>query len=69
MPLPPAPAEGRQVQLAYRLAGPRLRRLINEAFFEKLLLDDDGTVRAELAEPFASLLGDELAAEQRHAGR
>jgi site-specific DNA recombinase len=50
-------------QLAYRLAGPKLRRQFNQAFFEKIFLDDDGAVRSELAEPFAVLLGEELAAE------
>lgn len=50
-------------QVAYRLAGPKLRRLFNQAFFEKLLLDDEGNVASVLAEPFGSLLGEELAAE------
>jgi site-specific DNA recombinase len=50
-------------QQAYILAGPKLRRLFNQAFFEKLYLDDEGNVRSVLAEPFAGLLGDALAAE------
>lgn len=49
-------------QAAYQLAGPQVRRLLNQAFFDKLLVDDDGTVRSELAEPFAVLLGEALAA-------
>jgi hypothetical protein len=34
-----------------------------QAFFEKLYLSDDDTVRSDLAEPFAILLGEELAQE------
>jgi hypothetical protein len=33
-----------------------VRRLMNQAFFARLLVDDDG-VRGELAEPFATLVG------------
>lgn len=38
-----------------------MRRQFNLAFFTRLLVDDeDGSVTGELAEPFATLLGDEL---------
>lgn len=36
---------------------------LNQAFFDKLLIDDDGMARSELAEPFAVLLGEGLAAQ------
>jgi site-specific DNA recombinase len=36
------------------------RRQFNLAFFTRLLLDDEGEVVAELAEPFGTLLGEEL---------
>jgi site-specific DNA recombinase len=36
------------------------RRQFNLAFFTRLLLDDEGEVTAELAEPFGTLLGEEL---------
>lgn len=41
---------------AYRDADSETRRLFNQAFFEKLLVSDDGTVTHELAEPFRLLL-------------
>lgn len=44
----------------YEAASGRLRRQLNMAFFERLLVDDEGVVTAELAEPFAALLGEEL---------
>jgi hypothetical protein len=48
-------------QLAYREASPAMRRQFNLAFFRQLLVDDeDGSVTGDLAEPFATLLGDEL---------
>jgi hypothetical protein len=36
-----------------------MRRKFNMAFFKRLLLSDDGTVEAELAEPFDILLGED----------
>ena len=42
---------------------PHLLGCSSTAFFTKLLLDNDGTIRAELAEPFANLLEEELATE------
>ena len=36
---------------------------MNQAFFTKLYIRDDDQVRSELAEPFAILLGEELAHE------
>ena len=44
-----------------------MRRLFNQAFFVKILVDED-TVRVELADPFRTLLGAEAAiAARRHA--
>ena len=41
----------------YQQAPPHLRRQINQGFFTKLFVDQDGSVeRAELTEPFATLL-------------
>jgi site-specific DNA recombinase len=45
---------------AYREASGRLRRQFNLAFFRRLLIGDDYTVMAELAEPFDVLLGEDL---------
>ena len=42
-------------QAAYRQATDLVRRLMNQAFFVRLLVDDNG-VRGELAEPFATLV-------------
>jgi len=49
----------RDCHAAYLVAEPRLRRLFNQAFFTHLYIDDDG-VRHDYAEPFDSLLGDEM---------
>jgi site-specific DNA recombinase len=46
---------------AYRRADARIRRLFNQAFFDKLYLHDDEIARADLAEPFAELLAHDLA--------
>jgi site-specific DNA recombinase len=53
-------------ETAYREASETMRRQFNLAFFEKLLIDEDYTVRAELAPPFDVILGDEL---RSHAAR
>jgi site-specific DNA recombinase len=45
---------------AYGAAADRMRRQFNLAFFKRLLLDDEGMVSGELAEPFELLLGEEL---------
>ena len=37
-----------------------MRRQFNLAFFERLLIDEDYNVKAELAPPFDVILGDEL---------
>jgi hypothetical protein len=42
------------VQAAYIDAPPSLRRRFNRAFFTKIYIDEDGTVRADLAEPFGT---------------
>jgi site-specific DNA recombinase len=55
---------------AYRQADEQTRRLLNQAFFEKLYVDEDG-VRVNLAEPFKTLLGPdvtEAAGLRRSAG-
>ncbi len=46
---------------AYQVAGPRDRRTLNQAFFEKIYLDDQGIVTSDLAQPFAALLDVEQA--------
>ena len=48
-------------QAMYRAASEKVRRQCNQAFFTKLLIDDEGEVQVELAEPFALLLGEDLA--------
>jgi DNA invertase Pin-like site-specific DNA recombinase len=45
---------------AYREAAGPLRRQFNLAFFKRLLIDDEYNVTGELAEPFDTLLGDNL---------
>jgi hypothetical protein len=47
-------------QGAYREARERMRRQFNLAFFKRLIVDEDGTVSGELAEPFDVILGEEL---------
>ena len=39
-------------QAAYRAADPKIRRQINQVFFERLEVDDGGEVRGDLAAPF-----------------
>jgi hypothetical protein len=53
---------GQNCHPAYLAARPPVRRLINQAFFQALYINDDA-IRSELAEPFAILLGDELTQE------
>jgi hypothetical protein len=50
---------------AYEDAGPRLRRLFNQALFMVLFIDDDGTVRGEPAEAFGTMLDSDLTDEIR----
>jgi hypothetical protein len=45
---------------AYAEAPDRLRRQFNIAFFKRLPVSDDGTVEGELAEPFDTLLREDL---------
>ena len=47
-------------ETAYREASDTVRRQFNLAFFDRLLIDEDYTVRGELAPPFDVILGDEL---------
>ena len=51
-----AVARARNCHGAYTEAGPRVRRLINQAFFRKVWVKEDGVVAWELNEPFATLL-------------
>ena len=52
---------------AYLSADPTIRRLFNQAFFDKLYVHDDGEVTHELAEPFKALLDPRLPERVRHA--
>jgi site-specific DNA recombinase len=57
-------------EAAYLEAAGTLRRQFNLTFFARLEIDDEGNVRSELAEPFDSLLGDDLRrAAAARAGR
>ncbi|MGH2879458.1 MAG: hypothetical protein ACRDK4_07640, partial [Solirubrobacteraceae bacterium] len=47
-------------EAAYREATPTMRRQFNLAFFKRLLVGDDDTITADLAEPFDTILSDEL---------
>jgi hypothetical protein len=58
--LTPCPCDlARDCHAAYPAAEPHLRRLFNQAFFTHLYIDDDG-VRHDYAEPFDTLLGDDV---------
>jgi site-specific DNA recombinase len=45
------------IQAAYDLAPPHIRRLFNQAFFEKLLVTGEDDITGVLAEPWDKLLG------------
>ena len=47
----------------YQDATPKLRRQLNQAFFEKLYVHENGEVEAQLAEPFNVLLQPDLVVE------
>jgi len=47
---------------AYLHAPPTVRRQLNQAFFDKIYVDEDGTVRFDLAEPFTALLAPQVRA-------
>lgn len=52
---------------AHVVGGKQIRRLLNQAIFTRLYIDD-GDIHGDLAEPFRTLLSDELAnAAQQHA--
>ena len=53
----------RDCHAAYKAATPKVRRLFNQAFFEKIYIDDDGQVTHDLAEPFRTLLDPRLPSE------
>ncbi len=44
----------------YRQAPDSLRRMFNQVFFRRILVDDEGNVTSELAEPFELLISEEL---------
>lgn len=52
---------------AYLQAAPQVKRLLNQAFSTAIYVDED-TVRADLAEPFRTLLSDDITT-QAHAVR
>lgn len=56
----------RDCHAAYLSAPGKLRRQFNQAFFERLLIDDTYTVTGHLAQPFETLLGEEL---RQHVAR
>ena len=47
-------------EAAYLSASDKLRRQFNQAFFKRILIDDTYTVTGELAEPFDTLLSEEI---------
>ncbi len=62
----------RDCETAYRDASDKVRRQFNQAFFKRILIDDMYNVTGEFAEPFETLLSDELrqaAAERAEAER
>lgn len=46
--------------LAYLEAPDKIRRQFNQAFFERIMIDDNYNAVAQLAQPFETLLGEEL---------
>ena len=50
----------RDCEAAYRGAPDSIRRKFNRTFFRMVLVNDEGLVSGELAEPFDVLLGEEL---------
>ena len=42
--------------MTYRLANDKMKKLMNQAIFERLLIGSDGKVTAEFAEPFTMLV-------------
>jgi site-specific DNA recombinase len=50
----------RDCETAYQEASDKVRRQFNQVFFKRLLIDDEYHVIGELAEPFETLLGDEV---------
>ena len=53
-------ALARDCEAAYAEASDKVRRQFNQIFFKRLLIDDQYQVIGELAEPFETLLGDEI---------
>jgi site-specific DNA recombinase len=55
------------VHEAYRASDPTQRRLLNQSFFKKLTIHDDGHIESELAEPYDILLSPTLRARAQAA--
>jgi hypothetical protein len=65
-----ARAVAAECNLHYRRAPDFVRRQMNQGFFEKLWLSQDGTVeRYAMTEPFAALLGRGGLTAARHVGQ
>ena len=50
-------------QAAYRCSDPAGRRALNQAIFEALYVDQDGVTYTRLADPFAQLVAEGVAAD------
>ena len=55
------------VQESYRASEPLQRRLLNQCFFKKLTIHDDGHIESELAEPYDILLSPKVRAHAQTA--
>lgn len=58
----------RDCHRAYLEASPQVRRLFNQAFFTKLMIDDEDEVQQVYAEPFAALLDKKVRSAARGCG-
>jgi site-specific DNA recombinase len=54
---------------AYRAAGPKVRRLFNQVFFDKLFVDSGRIVSTKLAEPIAGLMAYDIADRAEAVGQ
>ena len=55
-----AVAQAERWHLNYQAADPDMRRDINQSVFEKILIHQNGPATGEMAEPFVTLLSDEV---------
>ncbi|TAM95191.1 MAG: recombinase family protein, partial [Rhizobiaceae bacterium] len=58
----------RDCQRAYFTAPPKIRRLLNQVFFTKLYIEDDDTIRSDLAPPFNIMIANGPATGAEMAG-